>query len=75
MRDSAPGLPNEAARDALGRRGWLLFAAGVALPGRAAIPTEVVDWSGIPRDLRGLIAGSGLPARSIGLQVQRVDGK
>lgn len=59
----------------MSRRGWLLTAAAAALPGWAATAPEAVDWSGIPRDLRGLITGSGLPARSIGLQVQRVDGK
>lgn len=69
------------------RRRWLLAAAGglagaLAGPGAAALAAAgaqpapgTVDWSAVPGTLRPVLGASGLPAASIGLHVQEVDGR
>lgn len=71
--------------DASRRRRLLAAAAGLALaagPAAArslAAPKPVtppgVDWSTVPPALRPVLTASGLPASSIGVQVQEVDGR
>ncbi|WP_395701587.1 D-alanyl-D-alanine carboxypeptidase/D-alanyl-D-alanine-endopeptidase [Aquabacterium sp.] len=49
--------------------------AAAAPPARPASGPGPVDWSAVPAPLRPVLAGSGLPAHCIGVQVQEVEGR
>ena len=58
--------------------GWLAGAAQAATLARAPTAANTppgTDWSGVPAALRPVLNGSGLPASSIGVQVQEADGR
>lgn len=76
MRDFAPPDCRCAGPTGVRRRALLAGVGSVVLAGPGAVLARAVatDWSGVPQALRPVIGAAGLPAASIGLAVQQVQG-